>query len=258
MPEITFESLDKVPEALRDIAKENENGGVTINVVGKNKLDEFRDNNIALATERDSLKTKVAALSTLVGENPDEFAVELEDLRKTKQQVSDGKLKASDAIEQEVSNRVASMKDDYERRLQQTATETAAWKAKAGENDAKFKTSVIKQAVTDVVMNPESGVEARALPDIITRAAQIFVVGEDNRIVPKDGEATIYGSDGATPMTMTEWVETLKEQAPYFFKNSTGGGADGSVKSGLPGNFSAEDWAKLPAKKKLELANKAA
>ena len=56
MPEIVFESLDKVPEGLREHAKEEE-GKVKVNVVPKNKLDEFRETNIKLAQERDSLKS---------------------------------------------------------------------------------------------------------------------------------------------------------------------------------------------------------
>lgn len=257
MPEITFESLDKVPEGLRDIAKEAEGGGVVINVVAKSKLDEFRENNIALSTERDQLKSTVSSLSAIVGENPEEFTTELETLRQTAQQVADGKLKGSDAVEREVSTRVASMKEDFERRLRDTANETKAWKDKATENDLKFKNSLIERAVTDAVVNPESGAEARALPDLIARATKIFVVDDSGSVIPKDGEATIYGSDGATPMTMGEWLEGLKETAPHFFKSSTGGGAGGSEKTGLPGNYTQEEWNKLSSKKKLELANKA-
>lgn len=254
MPEIIFETLDKVPEGLRDIAKEVE-GGVSINVVAKSKLDEFRENNITLSTERDQLKERVAKFEPIIGENPEDFVSELEALRQTAQQVADGKLKASGDIEREVANRVASMKEDYTRQLQNAANETSAWKNKAGESDKRYRNSLIERAVTDAVLNPESGVEARALPDIISRATKIFVVDEHDAVIPKDGEATIYGSDGATPMTMNEWVEGLKDKAPYFFKNSSGGGAAGGDKT-LPGNYTQEEWNKLPARKKLELANR--
>ena len=258
MPDIFFETLDSVPEAFRDIAEEKD-GKVAINVVANSKLKEFRDNNIKVSTERDELAKKVAALTSILGEDvdADEFASELAELRDTAQKVKDGKLKADGDIAKEVEARVAAMRSDYEKRLQEAGKEASAWKDKAGVSESKYKRSLVDRAVTDAAVAEGSGVETKALPDILERARKVFQVDEEGKLIAKDGEATIYGGDGSTPMTPKEWLEKLKGDAPYFFKQSNGGGAGGNTDGKLPGGMSQEEWDKLPAKKKLEYANKA-
>ena len=255
MPEIFFDSLDAVPADFRDIAKTGEGGKISINVVAKTKLDEFRDTNIAVSAERDKLKTTVEKLSAIVGEDADAFSTELEGLRATAQQVADGKLKGNDSIEKEVANRVASMKTDYENRLQAQGKETKAWQEKAESAEGKFRRSVVAQAVTNAVVAEGSGADPKALPDILERAYKVFHVEDNGALVPKEGEATIYGGDGTTPQTPSEWLGKLKESAPYFFKRSTGADAGGNGK-GLPGGISQADFDKLSGAEKLALARK--
>jgi len=256
MPDIIYDTLDAVPEGLREGAKQVD-GKVVVNVVLKAKLDEFRDNNVALATERDTLKTTVATLTGIVGEDPQAFTQQLEELRSTAQQVKDGKLKGTDAIEAEVNARVGSMKSDYERRLLETGRDVQTWKEKANEADTKFRRSLIDRGVTNAVLAEASGAQPQALPDILTRAYGVFQVDEKGHLIAKDGEATIYGSDGATPMTPGEWLEKLKETAPYFFKQSSGGGAGGDGNGGLPNGMGTEDFQKLSGAQQLALARKA-
>lgn len=256
MPEITFDTLDAIPEGLREGAKEV-GGKHIVNVVPKSKLDEFRDNNLTLSTERDGLKNTVANLSKLVGEDPAAFATELDTLRTTAQQVKDGKLKGTDAIESEVTNRVGTMKSDFERQLQEARKEVGTWKDKATDADTKFRRSLIDRAVTNAVLAEASGAQPQALMDILSRAYGVFTVDESSNLIAKDGQVTIYGADGATPLTPAEWLEKLKEQAPYFFKSSNGGGAGGSGDTKLPNGYSAEDFNKLPAAEQLRLGRKA-
>lgn len=256
MPEIIFDTIDAIPEGLRDGAKQVD-GKHVVNVVLKAKLDEFRDNNTTLSQERDTLKASVATLSKIVGEDPSTFAAELEQLRTTAQQVKDGKLKGTDAIETEVANRVASMKGDYERRLQEASKDAVTWKDKAVAADQKFRRSLIDRSVTNAVLAEASGAQPQALPDILSRAYGVFTVDDNGTLIAKDGEATIYGADGATPMTPAEWLEKLKENAPYFFKSSNGGGAGGSQSNGIPNGMSAEDFGKLSGSEQLRLARQA-
>lgn len=255
MPEISFDTLDAIPEGLRENASQKD-GKFTINVVLKSKLDEFRDNNTTLAQERDALKATTTALTAIVGDDVAAFTTSYEDMKKTAQQVADGKLKGSEAIETEVNNRVSGMKSDYERQLQAAGVETKNWKDKAEASETKFKRSLIDRGVTNAVLAETSGALPGALTDILTRAYGIFAVDDKGGLIAKDGEATIYGNDGATPMTPAEWLEKLKEQAPYFFKNSQGGGASGSDNK-IPGGMSSEDFSKLSGAQQLALARAA-
>jgi hypothetical protein len=255
MPEILFDTLDAIPEGLREGASQKD-GKFSINVVAKAKLDEFRDNNTALSQERDALKASVAAMQKIVGDDVAAFATTFEDMKKTAQQVADGKLKGTDAIEAEVTNRVANLKSDYERQLQAVGAEAKAYKDKAEASETKYTRSLIDRGVTNAVLAETSGALPNALTDILSRAYGVFSVDEKGELVAKDGEATIYGNDGATPMTPAEWLERLKEKAPYFFKNSGGGSASGSDNK-LPGGLSGEDFDKLSGAQKLALARQA-
>jgi hypothetical protein len=255
MPEVFFDTLDQVPEEFRESAGEKD-GKIAVNVVLKSKLDEFRENNIKVSTERDNLAAQNKTLSELVGEDAEALAAELNELRETAQRVKDGKLKGDDTIAKEVETRVGQMRANFDQQLSAQAKETAAWKDKALAADMKFKRSQVGAAVTNAVVSAESGVEAKALPDILERAYKVFHVQDDGSLLAKDGEVTIYGGDGSTPLTVNEWLEKLKESAPYFFKSSHGGGAGGNGSPRTPTGMSEADFQKLPPAKRLELAHK--
>lgn len=255
MPKIYFDTRDAFPEGLREIATE-ENGKFVVDVVPQAKLAEFRDNNIAISKERDTLKTQVGDYAKLVGEDFKAFETEVTELRTIAQQVKDGKLKGTGDVEAEVTRRVTTMKGDFERQLQEKANEVNTWKTKAAETDQKFRRSQIDRAVTDAVLNDKSGAIPSALPDILMRAYGVFVVGDDGKLTAKDGEAVIYGSDGATPISPLEWLGSLREKAPHFFKGSSGGGASGTQNGKGYGSLTKEEFMKMPPQQRLEYARK--
>jgi len=255
MPKINFASMDEVPEDLREVAQE-ENGAVTVHVVPKTKLDEFRENNIALAKERDELKDFRSRLSGAVGEkDPDTFLEELRGLRETAQKVQDGQLSASEDIQKMVDERVAQMRSDYEEQLRAANGEKNKLNTALQEADQRYRRTLVDRAVTDAVLTPNSKARPEALPDIMSRAYEVFEVQEDGRLIPKAGQATLYGADGTAPMTPAEWLDSLRRTAPYFFKDSAGGGAAAGNDAGL-GGMSRADFDKLSPSEKLKIANR--
>lgn len=258
MPDIIFENEEKVPEGLREYAKKIDDGTFVVKVAPAVKLDEFRNKNIELSKERDVLVNSVKDARGVLGEDIEAFKAELTELRATAQKVKDGKLKENGDVEAEISRRVESMKKNFETQLSEKAKEAAEYANKVKVIDSKWRQTLIDRYVTDAVLNEKSGADPRALNDILKHAYTVFKVKEDESIVPMDGEAVIYGSDGATAMTPVEWLAKLREKAPYFFKNSNGGGASGgqgSVKDKYFG-YTKEEFDKLPGAQKLALANK--
>jgi hypothetical protein len=101
MPIINFDSLEQVPEGLKEFAKTDDaTGKVQVNVVANAKLDEFRERNIEMARKLEQLEPAMERYKNLVGENPDEFGNELTALRDVNKRVKDGELKTDDEIEQ--------------------------------------------------------------------------------------------------------------------------------------------------------------
>jgi len=258
MPDIKFTTKESIPEGLREHAKEAD-GGFVVSVVPKVKLDEFRDNNLTIARERDALKDKVAVYAELLGDDTGKARELVGTLKATHQQVADGKLKGSEAIEAEVNRRVAETKSHFEGQLAAAGTRLTEANARAADFERRFKLSTVDREITNAVLHPESGVNPAALPDILSRAYAFYTVQDDGRLVAKQGDNVIYGADGVTPMPPKEWLGKVLETAPYLGKQSAGGGASGGGggKSAL-GGLSQTEFDKLPAVERLALARTAA
>lgn len=255
MPIIKFKTKEEVPEGLTAVEKD---GAYVVDVVEKTKLEEFRTNNISLARERDELKNKVSTYASLIGDDPDTFKGELEELRTTHQQVKDGKLKGTDAVEAEVTRRVASVKEGYDAQIKTLSTERDRERQGREALDARLRRSIIDSAVTQAILASDSGINPATTPDILSRAYKLFTVNEKEELVPKQGDAVIYGSDGATPMSVKEWLQKLQVEAPYFSLQSAGGGASGNADSKLPKGYTQETWDKLSPQERIKLARRAA
>ncbi|HTH49504.1 MAG TPA: hypothetical protein VMB21_18455 [Candidatus Limnocylindria bacterium] len=256
MPNIVFDSLDQVPDEFKSIAKEVDggNGKVAVNVVPKATVDEFRDKNIALSKERDGLVEKVTTYASIVGDDVESFAKNLEELRVTQQRVKDGELKEGRQIEEALGKRTEELRKEYDNRLQTVGKENAAWRDKYATLDQNFKRTLVASAIKDACVEADSGVEPRAIADIITSAYGTFRADDSGKVIPYDGEATIYGSDGVSPMTPKEWLARLKETKPFFFKPTQGAGSGGDTTKKLAG-FDRKAFDKLTPAQKLEAAN---
>lgn len=255
MPIITFDSLDKVPEGLKEVAKTEDNGTVTVNVVASKKLDEFRDKNIELSRKLETLEPAVERYRNLIGDDVDQFGTELQALRDVNKRVKDGELKTNDEIEQAIQDRVKAIRDGYEEANKSLRGEAQTFKQRAETLAQELDRTKIAGEVTAAVIAPESGVRPEALPDVLERAYRLYKV-EDGKLIPKQGEATLFGANGADPMTPAEWLVKLRDQAPHYFKGNNGGGARGGGDQKI-GGFSPDQIAKMSPAQKLALANEA-
>lgn len=255
MPILQFDTLDLVPDGLREHAKQIDGSDkVTVNVVPQAKIDDFRDNNIKLSKERDDLLAQLDPLKAIIGDDAEAFTKSLEELRLTSQRVKDGELKEGRALEEALAKRTDEMRRSYDERLQMEAKEKGAWKGKHDQLDAKFRQSLVMAAVKDACVLEDTGVEPRAIADITQRALSVFVADDHGKITPYSGDAPIYGADGVTPMTPKEWLTKLKEDAPYFFKGTSGGGAGGDTVHKVGGR-TMEQLKSMTAAERLAFAN---
>ncbi len=254
MPNISFDNVDSIPEGLKEFAKEGEDGKFTVNVVPNAKLEEFRNKNIDLSKQLETVSPTLARIKEIAGEDLDAFVNDLNGLRDISQRVKDGELKTDDQIEQAVQDRIKVVKDGYEDNAKALRKEVTEATQRAETMQQRLIRTRIDKEVTAAVIIPDSGVRTEALPDVLERAYRLFRV-EEEKLVPKNGEATIYGSNGADPMTVTEWLVKLRDEAPHYFKGNSGGGANGGGHDKV-GGFSAADISKMSPAQKLELANK--
>jgi hypothetical protein len=256
MAEIFFDTIEQLPEELQSEAKKNADGKIVINLVPKARVDEFREKNIALSKDNETFTARIAKFSKFVGEDEDKFIDELSDLRKTKQLVEDGKLSESGKIEEILAERTKKMRENHEEELRRLATDASEWKKNFGDVTEQLKGVQVDNYIRSAIHDPKSGARPEAESHILLEAKKVFKIDGD-KIIPKNGDSTIYGADGASPMSPIEWMKQLQKQMPYLFRESNGGGANGGQLTGY-GNMTKDDLMKLSPQQRLELANKAA
>jgi len=187
-------------------------------IVSQAKLDEFRQNNIALTNQ----------LKRFEGIDPDavrQLAAEKQRLE-DEQRLKDGKFQ-----------------DVLDARLKTARTD---WDKQHGvvvaERDAltgRLTAIQIDQAV--VTEATKRGLRPTALTDITARARMTFkLVNGVPQAFEADGQTARMGKDGTTPMTLAEWVDALVSDAPHLFEANAGSGAAGSG-GGAAGNRSVKN-----------------
>ena len=262
MPNIYYETLDECPEGLRTYAKQDpDTGKIAVNVVPESKLSEFRDKNIQLSKDNEDLIAVSTRLKGIVGDDADAFVADVEDMRSIRQRVKDGDLKEGRHVEEAIAKRTEEMRKGYIDQLSAESREKNVWKQRAEQENQRYKEQVVVSSIRAACSNPELGVLPNAVDDVIERAKRVFRVSDDGKLSAFNGEAMIYGADGASSVSPQEWVSKLRETQGYFFKGSHGGGGGSEGGGGrgnepkIAGRFSKEQWAKMSPRDRLAAAN---
>ena len=218
--------LEDVPEAVRGLYKQE--GQVFIldaeGVVPKEKLDEFRENNITLNKKLEKLK--------------DIDPTKYQELVAIENEVKEGKLIKEGKLEEVVNLRVGTMKTAFEQ--EKTTLSTQLQQA-----NSQLSKLLIDNAVKSAAI--KAGVHPTAVDDVVLRARGVYTV-ENGLPVPKNPEGeVIYSKDGKTPMGMEDWLTSIKPNAPHLFVGSTGSGAGGGNRHGAP------DMSKMTPAQKIQM-----
>ena len=179
----------------------------------KAKLEEFRQNNIALSNQ----------LKRFEGIDPDAVRQLAEEKHKLEEAAQ---IKAGE-VDKVLAARLKAELDKVHAPV-------------VAERDAlhgRLTAIQIDQAVVNEAT--KRGLRATAITDITARARMTFKLVDG---VPQafDGERMRTGKDGVSPMTLAEWVDALVSDAPHLFEANAGGGAAGSG-GGVTGNRSGKN-----------------
>ena len=179
----------------------------------KAKLEEFRQNNIALSNQ----------LKRFEGIDPDAVRQLAEEKHKLEEAAQ---IKAGE-VDKVLAARLKAELDKVHAPV-------------VAERDAlhgRLTAIQIDQAVVNEAT--KRGLRATAITDITARARMTFKLVDG---VPQafDGERMRTGKDGVSPMTLAEWVDALVSDAQHLFEANAGGGAAGSG-GGVTGNRSGKN-----------------
>lgn len=200
------DSLDAVPEALRGEYTERD-GKFHLAVeglVGRERLDEFRNNNVTLRRQMEELEARFAGI------DPDQAR----ELAIKAQKERDKKLIDAGKVDELVNERVSAMRGEHEQVTTSLKTQNATLMAQL---EGLIIDNQLRAAAA------EMGVLASAVDDVLLRGKRVFSL-EGNAAVAKDGDKVLYGKN-SEPLGIKEWVGDLTAHAPHLFQPSTGGGS---------------------------------
>lgn len=204
--------LEDVPENVRTLYRSEGTEFVldAEGVVPKERLDEFRNNNVSLQQQLDKLK--------------DIDPAKYKELTILQRKLEEKELIDKGELDKVVNLRVDAMNQEFT--SVKSALEVRLQAADAQLNmllvDNVVKTAAIKQ-----------GVIAEAVDDVVLRAKGTYTV-VDGVPTPKNSKGeVIYGKDGKTPMPVDEWLQELKKTAKHLFMGSSGSGAGGGNRGGI-------------------------
>ncbi|MFW1838635.1 hypothetical protein ACG9XS_08705 [Acinetobacter gyllenbergii] len=214
------DSLNQIKEEHRALYVE-ENGKFRLDLEG---YEDPKGLKSALQSERDAAKTAQRELQRLQKQFE---GIDPEIVKKVFAQLDqdeEAKLIAEGKVNEVIQKRTEKMREEHAKLL--NAETTRANNAEAYAN--KFKQSVVQGQIVQAAVELEALPEATA--DIAFLAQSKFALDEDGKAVAVDesGEV-IIGKDGKTPLSPKEWVESLREQKPYFWPKPNGSGAQGST-----------------------------
>jgi len=261
---LTYTTLAEVPEGIREFAKEGDDGQYVVVVDGADKVKEFRDKNIEVVKERDSLTAALTQYEQVTGVPlPDletgklsDFASALESLRDTKKRVDDGTLVENTSLEEAAANRVTEATQTMKAQLAEMAKDRDAHKNARVEAERRAESMQVENAVRLVASDPDVGMHDKAVNFILPHALQTFKV-EGANVTAKAADGTvIYGSDGVTPLTIKEWLIKQRDDSDFLFKGAKGGGASGNGDTAAGGRLTQAELDKMKPQQRMQYARK--
>lgn len=200
----TVDTLADVPETARTFYVERDGKFVldAEGAVSKGRLDEFRENNLALTRQLTDLQKQFEGI------DPDQARA----LADRAQREHDRKLVDAGRVDELVSERTAAVRAEF-----------AGLASERDRLNAQLASLVVDGAIRDEAAR--AGVRPAAIEDVLLRGRAIFRL-EGGKAVAIDGDEPAYGGNGE-PLGVAEWVSSLAARAPHLFEPSKGGGAPG-------------------------------
>lgn len=230
-----YKSKSDIPEGQEAFYVEKD-GEFILQVEGmvpKDRIDEFRDNNIDLKKQLSDLQSKMS------GFDMDKI---LEALKKQQGDEEQELIKAG-KIDELIEMK---LKAAQEKHASEYKTVEDANKALTGQ----LETLTIDNALRDIAT--KAGVADTAMSDVLSRGKQVYKL-VDGKPTPHDSNGNVIYKTGSTdPMGMDDWMKGLSGDAPHLFKSSSGGGSQhGNGGSGGEKTMSRGDFDNMGAVEKM-------
>lgn len=233
-----YATKEEIPQGLESFYKEEQDGKWVLQVEGmvpeaqlretKDKLNEFRSNNVSLAQKLKDLEGK----KFLSAEEQEEY----DTLKKQAQDIEDRDLIDAGKIEELLATRTERMRSDYDNKIEAYKKRAEKAEGTAGTYQKRLANVLVEAEVSKTLSAQGVSPLKGALGDVIARARSTWQVNPDGNLVALNEKGDpVYGNDPAAPLSMHEWTQTVVKEAPYLFMDSKGSGGDGNRSGGDKG-----------------------
>lgn len=246
----TYNNVEDIPEGMETLFTETD-GVHTLTgvegVVNKDRLNEFRENNIQLRKDLEAREEAVAtsgAEMKLIQEQMEamknQFAgVDLEEwklIQTERKDIEEKKLIESGEVDQLIQSRVNDVLAAQQKELE--SQKSAYEKQILGLQDdvlgynGQLNVMLVDNELAKIAGS--QGVRASAIEDLLSRGRGIFRV-EDGKATAFNVEGRpMYDTDAVTPLSINKWIEGLTQTAPHLFEMSTGAASVQATDSPAP------------------------
>lgn len=227
MPNINIDeaAFGGMPDDMKALAKKDETTGrYTINLVS----DSFRETNVGLVKERDSLNTTLSNVYEAFGGEKDTAKLKsaFDELTGLRKKVTDKELIENSSFDRALETRTKEMQTNHEALVSGFQKTIADQKAAIEAIQSKSDASDLRYNIQLLLSHPDSEFNPAATADIVARASSVWKKNKDDKWVATNGTELLY-DEAAVPLTFESWLKKLGTEVPYYLKQSAGGGAGG-------------------------------
>jgi hypothetical protein len=211
----------------------------------KNKVDEFRTNNVKLMREKGELESQLAKFK---GVDIEEYS----NLKKKMQELEDKQLIDEGQFDELFVQRTQRMQDDYKTQIGTLSESVENHKKELKLKNNQLSDILIGNGVRDAMT--KLGVFTPAAFEIsIYKAKERFTLDDEGKIVARDADGNkLFSKDGTTSYGFSDFAEELfrsHKDEPWYVQPSTGSDSNGGSEASRSGAITlSRDEAKNPAK----------
>ncbi|MCB2186278.1 MAG: hypothetical protein KQJ78_07665 [Deltaproteobacteria bacterium] len=191
-------------------------------MVPKAKLDEFRENNIRLAKEKDDLAGKAKALEDLG---------DLEEVKaamRAAREAKDKKLLDAGKVDELIQEKTAALVREHEAEVASLKANSEAMTAQVATLQDRLTKEVIDKAVLDALMQQVEKVPASAAKLLRIEARQVLFLDDAGEIIAKEPDGSTkyaYDKDGKKAYGPEQFAADFVATYAQDYWPSKGGGA---------------------------------
>lgn len=207
-------------------------GGITLDTPGVRELLDsavsaavgpLKANRDEILNESKTYKSKLSELEkTWGGYDP----AQVKNLMDRMSNDEETKLIAEGKIDEVISKRTGALKGDYEARLEAATGKIGEYESGIKDRDSRIANLTVGGEISKAAA--VLGVHPTAIGDAQIRAMQVFKLNDKFEPEPRDANGTLLlGKNGKDPLSVAEWLEGMRKDAPHWFPGSSGTGSTG-------------------------------